>query len=147
MYITYQSQILAHDTSLARFENLPIGHNYTVSGSYFNGDGVETANVSGDTVFQGVSSESIAPSSTKFIISAGIDFDINSNAPVSGTFKIYDSNQRLIREINFNNAAGHSTVHWDGRDGNGNKVFSDIFWVKSNTDHFGRQTMNVAGVR
>ena len=90
--VVYQSQILAHDTSLARFENLPIGHNYTVSGSYFNGDGVETANVSGDTVFQGVSSESIAPSSTKFIISAGIDFDINSNAPVSGTFKIYDSN-------------------------------------------------------
>jgi len=138
---------LKNKESTYRFDSLPVGRGYQITTSYLNGDGIESMESPVLETFVGLASEAFAPAKDKFRISDGIDFPIESNVPVMGTLKIYDSQQRKLREIPIDSPAGHSVVHWDGRDDSGNPVYSGVYWAVSETDHFGRKTFKVAGIR
>lgn len=142
-----QTVRLKNIESTYRFESLPVGKKYQISVSYLNGDGIESMESPVLETFVGLASEIFAPAKEKFQISDGIDFPMDSNEPVQGTLKIYDSQQRKLREIPIDSPAGHSVVRWDGRDDSGNPVYSGIYWAVSETDHFGRKTFKVAGIR
>ena len=107
---------LKNGESTYRFDPLPIGVGYQISTTYLNAEGIETAESPVLEIFVGLASESFNPEKVKFRISEGIDFPIDSNVPVQGTLKIYDSQQRLLRELPIDSPAGHSVVRWDGRD-------------------------------
>lgn len=138
---------LKNEESSYRFEPLPIGRNYQITTVYLNAEAVETEESPILDIFQGLELEKIEPVSKKFRINEGINFTVESNSPVQGTMKIYDSRQRLLREMEINLPAGNTSIRWDGRDGNGNQVYSGIYWVVTETDHFGRNRFKVAGIR
>lgn len=133
--------------SAYRFESLPVGKNYQITVSYLNGDGIESLESPELETFVGLASEIFTPAKEKFRINDGIDFPMDSNEPVHGNLEIYDSQQRKLREIPIDSPAGHSVIHWDGRDDSGNAVYSGVYWAVSETDHFGRKTFKVAGIR
>ncbi|MEK7158048.1 MAG: hypothetical protein AAB733_00535 [Patescibacteria group bacterium] len=126
------------------------GVKYSVSVSYLNSDGVESpAGSSSMDLFAGFSDSELGIKVEKetFFVNEGVNFVVSSNQSGNGSIKIYGVNQNLVRIIRFAYSSGLTQVLWDGKDDNGEPVFTDVYWAVIESGEFGKKTVNVAAIR
>jgi hypothetical protein len=89
----------------------------------------------------------VRASKETFFIRDGVEFIIESNRSGSGTLKIYGVEQNLVNLIPFSYENGLVRVRWDGKDGQGDWVFSDIYWAVIESSGFERKIIPVAAIQ
>lgn len=131
-------------------DGLVPGTQYSIQVSYVNADGIESpaGSITLD-VFVGFNAgeEGIKVANETFFINQGVDFIVSSNQSGSGSIRIYGVEQNLVRSIPFNYGPGITPVRWDGKDDNGESVFTDIYWVVIESQQFGKKKAYVAAIR